>query len=313
MLNKISLNIIRQDILKTLAYFDIFNYPLTKEDIRSFMSRPYNQSSIEETLSSLLFDEVIFRTGEFYSLQNKPSLAEIRQCGNKRAIQQLSVAKKAAGIIFRFPYVQAVAISGSLSKNFADEKADIDFFIITTANRLWIARTLMHLFKKLTYLAGKQHWFCMNYYIDEAALEIKEKNIFTAMEIVTLLPMHQTNCFQNFIKANAWTNNYFPLKKNSFEGISIIKKGWITKFTERIFNSRLGNAADKWLMNLTDKRWKKKTRQGKLNDHGTKIGMNVGRHFSKPDPKNFQAKVLQQYETKIQRLLEPQQVSRAAS
>ena len=307
------MNTIRQDILKTLAYFDIFNYPLTKEDIRSFMLHPGNPSSFNETLSSLLFDSIIFKTNEFYSLQNKPSLSEIRKQGNRRAEKQMAIAKRAANIICRFPYVKAVAVSGSLSKNFAEEKADRDFFIITEANRLWIARTFMHLFKKLTYLAGKQHWFCMNYYIDETALEIKEKNIFTAMEIVTLLPMQQTNSFQNFIKANNWANNYFPLKNNSTGKTIPIKKGWVVKFIEKIFNSSLGNAADAWFMTLTDKRWKKKTQHGKLNAHGSRMEMSVGRHFSKPDPKNFQAKVLQQYQIRIQELLMPQQMINVAS
>ena len=60
-------------------------------------------------------------------------------------------------------------------------------------------------------------------------------------------------------------------------------------------------------MNITDKRWKNKTGQGKVNDHGARIGMIVNRHFSKPDPKNFQAKVVQQYENKVKHLLESNQ------
>ena len=60
-------------------------------------------------------------------------------------------------------------------------------------------------------------------------------------------------------------------------------------------------------MNLTDKRWKKKSKQGKVNDHGARIGMMVDRHFSKPDPKNFQVKVVQQYENRIKYLLQSDQ------
>ena len=120
---------------------------------------------------------------------------------------------------------KAVAVSGSLSKYFADEKADIDFFIITSANRLWIARTFMHFLKKISYIAGKQHWFCMNYYVDEMGMNIQEKNIFTAMEISTLLPMQGTNHFKNFIAANAWINNYFPAHINSTCAHRKLKKG----------------------------------------------------------------------------------------
>ncbi|MEO9069997.1 MAG: hypothetical protein ABI261_03115, partial [Ginsengibacter sp.] len=170
-------------------------------------------------------------------------------------------------------------------------------------NRLWIARTYMHLLKKLSFIVGRQHWFCMNYYIDELCLTISEKNIFTAMEIVTLMPMQGKNCFQNFIQANSWTNNYFPKQDTRPKAAAKIKRVFMRRCVEKIFSSGLGDFTDRWLMNLTDKRWKKKAQLEKVNDHGLRIGMMVGRHFSKPDPKNFQARVVQQYESRVQRLL----------
>jgi hypothetical protein len=289
--------------LKTLAYFDYFSYPLTCEDIQSFLPQQYNKPLIDEMLALLLNENIIFKTDNFYSLQNEPLLAKKRREGNQRALKQLAIAKKIAAILARFPYVQSIAVSGSLSKYFADEKADIDFFIITSANRLWIARTLMHFLKKFSYLAGKQHWLCMNYYVDEMGMDIQEKNIFTAMEIATLLPMQGANHFTNFIAANKWINNYFPAHIVSTCNTPEIKNGFIRKWFEKIFNSRLGDSTDKWLMNITDKRWKKKTKQGKVNDHGARIGMVVNRHFSKPDPANFQAKLIEKYNAMVNNLI----------
>ena len=295
---------IRQDILKTLAYFDYFNYPLTNEDIRSFLCSQCSQSYIDEILILLLEDKIIFKIQDFYSLQNKLSLGDNRRKGNLTAVKQLVIARRAAKLISHFPFVVTVAVSGSLSKYYADEKTDIDFFIITSANRLWIARTFMHLFKKLTYIRGRQHWFCMNYYIDELGIEIPERNIFTAMEIVTLLPMEGLNHFKKFIEANAWASNFFPAHSISFDANNEIKKGFICRCVEKLFNSKAGDNIDKWLMTVTDKRWKKKTERAKLNNHAVKIGMAVNRHFSKPDPKNFQAKVVDQYENRVRQLIE---------
>lgn len=297
------LNSLRQNILKTLVYFDLFNYPLTKSEIMLFSQEKTDPFSVDEMLNLLLCEKIIFKTDEFYSLQNKLQLAERRRRGNLRAVKQLQIAKNVAKILSWFPFVNSVAISGSLSKNFADEKSDIDFFIITDANRLWISRTFMHLFKKLSFLIGKQDWLCMNYYVDEMCLTIIEKNIFTAMEIVTLLPLQGKDCFQNFIEANSWTENYFTEKSISINNVGNIKKGFIRKWIEKIFSSGFGDGAEKWLMNLTDKRWKKKTQQGKLNNHGRRIGMIAHPHFSKPDPKNFQDKVIEQYENRVHQLL----------
>ena len=143
----------------------------------------------------------------------------------------------------------------------------------------------------------------MNYYVDELGLEIPEKNIFTAMEIVTLLPMEGIKYFRKFRDANAWTNDYFPAHATASNAGMEIKKSLICQYFEKTCNSKAGDLIDKWLMMVTDKRWKKKSANGKLNAHNAKVSMMVNRHFSKPDPKNFQARVVQQYENRVKDLL----------
>ena len=296
------MNTISQDILKTLVYFDYFDYPLSGEDICSFAGKRYLQPQVNETLERLVADKIIFKLEEFYSLQNRLVLAEKRKRGWVMAERQLAIATRIARLLIRFPYVETVAVSGSLSKHFADDQSDIDFFIITKADRLWIARTLMHLFKKCMYICGKQHWFCMNYYVDEFGLEIPEKNIFTAMEIVTLLPMEGDNCYQRFMDANKWVLDFLPAHPIFRAATSKVKKNFFCRCIEALFNLKSADGIDKWLMNLTDRRWKKKASVGKLNTHHAKVGMMTNRHFSKPDPKNFQAKVVGDYDARVKLL-----------
>ena len=202
----------KQNILATLAYFDIFNYPLTSGEIYLFLKNRYDQSEYEDAIKCLVGSRSIYQFSNFYTLKNDYSLIARRCEGNKRAAGLITVAGKVSDILIRFPYVRGIAISGSLSKNFADENSDIDLFIITAKNRLWIARTLMHAFKKLTFLVNKQDYFCMNYYVDEEQLEIIEKTIYTAIEVVTLIPLQGDSMIENFYSANAWTREYLPNK-----------------------------------------------------------------------------------------------------
>jgi predicted nucleotidyltransferase len=290
--------------LRTLGYFDLFHYPLNKVEICLFHAERVSIDIIESELELLESDKLIFRFDEFYTLQNDHSLIQRRKKGNQLAIEQMVTARKVAKLLSAFPFVKAVAVSGSLSKNFATEKTDIDFFIITDANRLWIARTCMHLYKKLTFLFGRQHWFCMNYYVDEAGLEIMEKNIFTATEIVTLRPMQGRNGLCDFVGSNEWTRNYFPSQQYTTANVPEIKPGFWRRSFEKIFSGSVGDVVDKLLMNITDRRWQKKARRKKLNAKGGSMGMAVGRHFSKPDPKNFQEKIMEQYRVKVQQLMQ---------
>ncbi|MCW3090208.1 MAG: hypothetical protein JWP81_1277 [Ferruginibacter sp.] len=300
------LNILRQNILNTITYFDIFHYPVTSEEIQSFLACEIQPAKLNTCLQSLLTETIIFKLGNFYSLRNDPALATRRSNGNRMALMEMKHARTAAAILSRFPYVKGLAISGSLSKNFADDTTDIDFFIITEANRLWIARTLLQLFYKLAYIAGKRRWFCLNYYIDEKGLEISEKNIFTAMEIVTLVPMHGAQTIGKFLTANSWTDEYFPLRKTVASGIKPMRKTFLKTIIERIFNTKAGDKIDLWLMKITHMRWQKKAIQHKINEKGIYIGMMVDRHFSKPNPANFQDQIIHQYQARVAELKQKQ-------
>jgi len=304
-------NTTAENILKTLGYFDLFQYPLTRDEVCRFHADEVPHSVIFTALDGLLKERSVFKLDEFFSLKNDFSAVQRRRDGNMLAIKQMKIAGRVARLLSGFPFVKGIAVSGSLSKNFADEKTDIDFFIVTAANRLWIARTFMHLYKKLTFLTGRQHWFCMNYYVDEAGLEITEKNIFTAMEIVTLVPMQGKSSLDNFISENNWVKKYFPVNCSAVDHVPEIKRGIFRKLIEKILGGKTGEALEKRLMNITGRRWQKKTERHQLNSKGICMSMIVGRHFSKPDPRNFQDKVVERYHAKVQQLL--QQKSTIAS
>jgi len=295
---------LRRHILSTLAYFDLFHYPLTVDEIYLYLTVKCDPTDFEYALKYLIMDRIVYHFGKFYTLNNDYFLIERRLQGNARAAKMIGTAKKVADLMVHFPFVRGVAISGSLSKNFADDDSDIDLFIITAKNRLWIARTLMHCFKKLTFLVKREHYFCMNYYIDEEELQIREKNIFTAIEIATLVPLHGDTTFEQFYMANNWTRNYLPNKYMRLTTAKSLKRSWLKRAFEWLFNNRPGNSLDDLLMRITAGRWDKKRQQKKLNIKGLIMGMDAGKHYAKPDPKNFQEKLILRYQLKLSQILE---------
>lgn len=293
----------KTDILTTLTYFDLFRYPLTQTEIFFFLRNHYKQEEFVCALYALLKEEQVFKLDEFFSLQNNYKLVARRRAGNLTASRLLDTAEGIATFLSSFPFVRGVAVSGSLSKNFADEKSDIDFFIITAKNRLWLARTLMHLFKKITYLFKKEHFFCMNYYVDEEGLQIREKNIYTATELATLLPLRGIAAFRDLYRSNPWGRDYLP---NHFMKVAYTKEvstPMLKKFLEWCLNNPLGNAMDFLLMKITVSRWAKKTANGRLNANGNLMGMDAGKHYAKPDPKSFQSKFMARYEQAVSAVL----------
>ncbi|MES2111500.1 MAG: hypothetical protein V4577_22270 [Bacteroidota bacterium] len=298
-----SLSAVKEHILETLAYFDLFDYPLSRAEIYLFLKNKHDFDVFEDGLRSLLDNGIIYQFDRFYTLKNDHYLVVRRNEGNKKAAELIKIAEKVGGLLIRFPYVRGIAISGSLSKNYADDGSDIDLFIITAKNKLWIARTIMHCFKKLTFLVNKEHLFCMNYYIDERQLEIAEKNIYTAIEVATLIPLQGDIVFEHFFAANTWTREYLPNKNMRVACAKPVKTRLVKSLVELLFNNPLGDKFDNLLMKITGGRWLKKTQQKKLNNHGIVMGMHTGKHFAKPDPKNFQNKLLTRYQYRVDRIL----------
>jgi len=303
-LNAITLPNIKKNILATLAYFDVFNYPLTRPEIFLFLENRYDSLSFYDALHCLIAEGAIYKFGDFYTLKNTIEIAERRTKGNRKAAELIGIAEKVGKLLIHFPYVRGIGISGSLSKNYADEESDIDLFIITAANRLWIARTLMHCFKKLTFLINKQHLFCMNYFIDEQGLEIVEKNIYTATEIATLIPLEGDVAFAKFYSANLWTRSYLPNNCMRIASAKPVKRSAFKLFIEALFNNSFGTFLDNQLMRITAARWHKKSQEQKRNTRGVIMGMDANKHYAKPDPKNFQHKLIDRYQNKVNQVLQ---------
>lgn len=292
----------RGAVCKTLAYFDIFNYPLTAAEIQQFSGMSITAAIVQECLQQLLDEGIVFFHHGFYSLQNNNLLAIRRREGNQRAAQLLQKAGRIGKFLYHFPFVRAIGISGSLSKNFADEKADIDFFIITKASRLWIARTFMHLYKKMTYLAGRQHYYCMNYYVDEEALLLQDRNVYTAIELKTLLPVSGEKTMQQFFNLNNWVNHWLPQCTFREQDKADKKESLLKRFIEYCLDHRVGNLLDNYLQRITARRWKKKEAKGKRNLNGLLMGLTTDKHFAYSNSGSLREKVLSLYEKKLAEL-----------
>ena len=288
-------------ILKVLAYFDMFRYPLTKGEIKSFLDQDVGDKEFNDCIAMLLSSEKIFELKDYYALQNDLSLASRRKRGNEEAARLQAIALKVAMLIYKFPYVRAVGISGSVSKNFADEHADIDYFIITKANRLWIARTFLHLFKKVPFLKHRNEYYCMNYFIDEAELVIEEKNIYTATELYTIIPVAGNSTMKNFFHNNLWAIAFLPNRKLPSVNEDLKNHySWFKSLLESLFNNKLGDWLDDYFFKLTSRRWKQKENEKRVNTKGERMGLKTSKHYSKPNPVFFHDWFLTGYEKKLE-------------
>ena len=294
-------SVLSQTIVKTLVYFDLFNYPLKKEEVYlNLQTNHVTEAEVTGELQRLSDERVLFQTGEFFSLQDDQALIRRRIAGNKKAEEYKGISTRRARWIYQFPFVRAVMISGSLSKNYADDQTDIDFFIITAPNRLWVARTLLVIFKRV-FLLNSHKYFCVNYFIDEDHLEIEEKNLFTATELSTLLPLHGLELYHRFIGCNNWVREILPhaLRKVVTASPGNDKDSLLKRSLERVLASGMGHWLEEKFMRLSQHRWRKRY-ANKLSAADFEIAFKSKAYVSKNHPNNYQHKILNRYRAKLE-------------
>jgi len=290
-----------KSIIKTLAYYDIFNYPLTKEEIYICSNTNGDtKTSVFKELEVLVSSGIVYNNDKFYSINHSSHLIPKRIEGNKRAIKKMKTAKLFSKFISHFPFVRCVLLSGSISKGYMDEKADIDYFIITAPNRLWIARILLVFFKKM-FLLNSYKFFCINYFISTSELEIEEKNIYTAIELATLIPMYGADVYDDLYESNQWIKTYVPnYPKRDVANLPAFKKKIIQKVIELLLNGRFGDYVDDKIMKKFIRFDKK--RYGELDEHIFRLAFKTRKNISKHHPNFFQKKVLESLRLKLEQL-----------
>jgi hypothetical protein len=187
--------------------------------------------------------------------------------------------------------------SGSLSKGYMDENSDLDFFVVTAPNRLWIARTLLVMYKRIFLFNSHKH-FCVNYFVDTKHLEIEEKNLFTATELATLIPLYNDECYAALHASNRWLQDFFPnFRTRSVHGPEKMRSGFLKKPFEFLLNPFV-RVLDKFFLRMTLRRWK--TLYGnRYEKKDFDIAFKTQRHVSKNHPKHYQKKILELYNLKL--------------
>jgi hypothetical protein len=289
---------LQQAILRALLYYDIFSYPLKADEIHLFLgAKIVDRYAFNAALSSLKDCGAIFQFENFFSVNPDSSFVERRKKGNERAKKFLDIARKKATLISRFPFVRGVMASGSLSKGYVDEKSDIDFFIVTMPNRLWIARTLLVLYKRVFLLNSHKH-FCVNYFVDEMHLGIEEKNLFTATELATVLPLYGSKQYYDLHDANRWLKNFFPnFKLRGTDDLPVASISWKKRWLEACLDL-FGNPLERFCHKITLDRWKKLYEQS-YSAADFDIAFKSRPYASKNHPSNFQRVVMESYEDRL--------------
>ena len=197
-------------ILRTLLYADIFDYPLTAEEISHWaIGMRVTPAEVAECLAaSQWLAERVECADDRFSVCGRAGLAAVRAARARAAARLWPLARRYARLLGHLPFVRMVAVTGALALDNADEKADIDLLIVTAPGRVWLARALA---VGCVYLARRDGIvLCPNYVLAETALVHERRDLYTAHEFVQMIPLVGHALYTRMRALNAWCEAYIP-------------------------------------------------------------------------------------------------------
>jgi hypothetical protein len=236
-------------LLHTLVYADLFDYPLTVQEVHRYLTgRSASLSTVDDYLrrNSPLGRRLGF-ISPFWFLGGREHLVGLRQ--EREVVSQAlwRGARRYGRLVAAIPFVRMVAITGSLAMNNASSKRDdVDFLIVSAQHRLWLSRGLVILIVHLARLQGLE--LCPNYVIAEHCLQLSECNLFTAHELAQIVPLHGLRTYRRLLESNSWLSDYLPNATPHSAGAGEIggmaRRG--QQFMEAVLAGRVGDAVERW-------------------------------------------------------------------
>ncbi len=288
----------RRAILRNLIYYDLFRFPLRTEELYRFSEVCWpNREELDTEVVSLVDHGLVVRDGPWIHLGDS-TLVEERIEAEARAVRVMPRALRRSRLIARFPFVRGVALSGTISKGVFARGDDIDFFLITAPERLWICRVLLMTFKK-AFLLNSRRTFCINYLVTEDHLEVPDHNLFTATEIAWLMPTINPGLFDRFNENNAWVKDFLPQWKPATSPHGDTLPHFApARAAEAFLSGPRGDSLDNRCYALVERH--NRRRYDQIEPAEFELAMRTAKNVSKHHPQSLQARILERFEESVQ-------------
>jgi hypothetical protein len=212
-------------ILKTIAYFDLFDFPLTAEEVFEYLWQAHEASleMVKSELENLVKNGKLETSESYYFLPGRRDLVIKRNRSAAEGEKKLRRARFAVKLISGIPFLKAIFVCNSVAAETSNENSDIDFFIIGRTGRLWFVRFFSNLILKIFGLrTGAKHSanrVCLSFFVDDKHLDLSglravNDDVYLVYWLRQLYPLYDPeNYFEKIQRENVWTRTYIASQK----------------------------------------------------------------------------------------------------
>ena len=211
-------SMLQRAIISTMAYADVFDYPLTLHEIHWYLwGIRTTQEAVADVLraehlrpgclSYVASDRHDHQAG-YYTLPGREAIVELRRQRTQVAVSLWRKARSYGQLIAQLPFVRMVALTGSLAVGNVERGSDIDYLIVTAPGRLWLCRACVLAIGR--WASRHDDTICPNYILSENALAFENKSVYTAHEFAQMIPVYGLDIYHRMRECNLWVQGFLP-------------------------------------------------------------------------------------------------------
>ena len=206
-----------EKVFKVSEYLD---FPFTLDEVANYFLPRLNitPERLRSILATAEFADIPFRIENGYILTNNNQSYSSRLEREQTSAAKLEAASVFARILTRaVPFIQTVAVTGSVAYGSAARWDDIDLFIVTKRNRLWLSAFMTLILVRLNKLLDRRSphltLFCLSYVHDQGGFanesERNRTNPLFARELLKAKPVAGEIQYRRILEENDWVEDFY--------------------------------------------------------------------------------------------------------
>ena len=180
---------LHSDLRKVYQVSSYLDFPFTANEVADYFLPAMNisGSQLQQLLTLKRFADIPFQASGGYLLTHHGQSLLERVERERMSSAKLNSAKNFAAILSKgIPFIETIAVTGSVAYGSAEKWDDIDLFIVTKRKRLWISALMMLVYVRLTKLfrlrPAHLSQFCLSYVHDELGIAGEEsRNMYSPL------------------------------------------------------------------------------------------------------------------------------------
>lgn len=214
-------------VLRTLAWFDMFGYPLTLLECWRYLYIPHGGEDafspvtpwqVQELLEQLRQQGAVEVDLGHWRLSGSGATTAARLAGARIAIGKQHRAMAGARWLRYIPFVRFVGLGNTLALGVARAGGDIDLLIVLRRGRLFLGRLIitavLHLRRWRRHHGRVHNRLCLSFYLDDQHLNLAplayREDVYLTYWAATLVPLTGAATYGEFVASNFWVSEALP-------------------------------------------------------------------------------------------------------